>query len=51
MVGEQITDVLTEVNFEVVEFCVEALGVDSSTAKMTAHVVPLICSPLRHQTI
>ena len=36
---------------DVVEFCVKGLGVDSSTVQMTAHVVPLICSPLKDQSI
>ena len=36
---------------DVVEFCVQGLGVDSSTVQMTAHVVPLICSPLKDQSV
>ena len=36
---------------DVVEFCVKGLGVDSSTVQMTAHVVPLICSPLKDQAV
>ena len=36
---------------DVVEFCVKGLGVDSSTVQMTAHVVLLICSPLKDQSI
>ena len=35
---------------DVIEFCVKGLGVDSSTVQMTAHVVPLICSPLKDQS-
>ena len=35
---------------DVVEFCVKGLGVNSSTVQMTAHVVPLICSPLKDQS-
>ena len=36
---------------DVVEFYVKGLGVDSSTVQMTAHVVPLICSPLKDQAV
>ena len=36
---------------DVVEFCVKGLGEDSLTVQMTAHVVPLICSPLKDQSV
>ena len=35
----------------VVEFCVKGLSVDSSTVQMTAHVVPLIYSFLKDQSV
>ena len=34
-----------------VQFYVKGLGVGSSTVQMTAHVVPLICSPLKDQAV
>jgi len=36
---------------DVVEFYVKGLEVDSSAVQMTAHVVPLICSPLKDQAV
>ena len=36
---------------DVVQFYVKGLGLDSSTVQMTAHVVPLICSPLKDQAV
>ena len=36
---------------DVVQFYVKGLGVDSSVVQMTAHVVPLICSPLKDQAV
>ena len=36
---------------DVVEFYVKGLGVDSPTVQMTAHVVPLISSPLKDQSV
>ena len=36
---------------DVVEFCVKEFGLESSTVQITAHVVPLIYSPLKGQAV